>query len=57
MMEEKKKNEDKELKFRFQPKEIPSSVKSKKFDKIMSAMQERREEAKRLAMAKIKATE
>ena len=32
-------------------------TKQKKFEKLMVTMQEKREEAKRLAMAKIKATE
>ena len=57
MVEEKIKEEDKAMRFEYRAREVPKNVKEKKFDKLMKGMEERRAEAKRLAMAKIKAIE
>ena len=57
MVQEKIKEEDKALRFEYRAREVPKNVKEKKFDKLMKATEERRAEAKRLAMAKIKAIE
>lgn len=56
-MTEKNKAEEKELNFKYRAKPVPKHVKSNKFEKLMNQQEERREEAKRLAIAKIKATE
>lgn len=57
MVHERLKEEDKALAFEYKAKEVPKSVKEKKYDKLMKGQQDRRQEAKRLAMAKIKAIE
>ena len=57
MVYEKIKEEDKAMRFEYRAREVPKNVKEKKFDKLMKATEERRAEAKRLAMAKIKAIE
>jgi|688.fasta_scaffold348822_2 hypothetical protein len=57
MIREKKLEEEKALKFKYKAKEIPKAVKSNKYEKLMKEMEQRRMEAKKLAVAKIKATE
>lgn len=57
MVQEKIKEEDKALRVEYRAREVPKNVKERKFDKLMKATEDRRAEAKRLAMAKIKAIE
>lgn len=57
MVYDKLKEEDKALRFEYRAREVPKNVKEKKYDKLCKAMEDRRAEAKRLAMAKIKAIE
>ena len=57
MVAEKRKQEEKALSFVYKAREVPKHVKQEKFAKLTMAQEERREEARRLAMAKIKATE
>ena len=57
MMAEKARAEERELGVKYKAKPIPAHVKSNKFEKLMREQEDRREEAKRLAIAKIKATE
>jgi hypothetical protein len=57
MIYEKKRQEEKALAFRYKASQIPKHVTEKKYEKIRKASADKREEAKRLAVAKIKATE
>jgi len=57
MVYEKMKEEERAINHEYRAREVPKNVKEKKYEKLMQAMEERRAEAKRLAMAKIKATE
>lgn len=57
MVNEKAKEEERALSFEYKAREIPKSVKTKKFDKLMKDQEKRRADAKRFAMAKIKSSE
>ena len=57
MIYEKKRQEEKALAFKYKATEVPKHVKDRRFEKLQKASLERREENKRLAVAKIKATE
>ena len=57
MIHEKIKQEDKALSFKYKAAEVPNHVKDKKYERIRKASADKRREAKRLAVAKIKATE
>ena len=57
MIKEKDLEEKKALDFKYKAKEVPKAVKSNKYEKLMKEMEQRRIEAKKLAVAKIKATE
>lgn len=56
MIQDKEKEEEKELAFKYRAREIPMHVKTEKFKKICENQEKKRYDAKRLAMAKIKAT-
>ena len=57
MVYEKIKEEERALGYEYRAREVPKNVKEQKYGKLTKAHDERRAEAKRLAMAKIKATE
>ena len=58
MILEKKREEDRALSFEYKAREVPQAVRDKtKFKRMMDSQERKREEAKRLAMAKIKASE
>jgi hypothetical protein len=57
MIKDKQMEEDQALSFKYKARDIPRAVREKKYDKIVRQSQERRKEAKRQAMAKIKQTE
>lgn len=57
MIYEKKRQEEKALAFKYKATEVPKHVKDRRYEKLQKASLERREENKRLAVAKIKATE
>jgi hypothetical protein len=57
MVADKRRQEEKALAFVYKARDVPRHVKEDKFARITTANEERREEAKRLAMAKIKSTE
>jgi hypothetical protein len=57
MVKEKQREEQRALSFEYRAREVPKHVKEHKYTKLMRSQEERRQEAKRLAMAKIKATE
>lgn len=57
MIKEKKREEEKALAFEYRAREVPKNVKENKFEKLMKSQEDKRQEAKRLAVAKIKASE
>ena len=57
MVNEKEKEIQRAMSFEYKAREIPKSVKTKKFEKIMKDQEKRRDDAKRFAMAKIKSSE
>lgn len=57
MIYEKNRQEEKALAFKYKATEIPNHVKERRFEKLQKGSLERRHENKRLAVAKIKATE
>lgn len=57
MMAQKKKEEEKQLATRIKAREVPNVVKKNKFELMLKEQEERREDAKRLSMAKTKAKE
>jgi hypothetical protein len=57
MIYEKIRIEERALAFQYKATEIPKHVKDRKYERLQLASLERRSEAKRLAVAKIKATE
>lgn len=57
MIQEKKKEEERALSFEYKAREIPAHVKKQKYLELMEMREKKRQDAKRLAMAKIKATE
>lgn len=54
MIKDKQKEEERALSFKYKAREIPKTVMGNKYEKMARAESERRAEAKRLAMAKIK---
>jgi len=57
MVMEKAREEERALSVEYKAREIPSHVKKNKYEQLMKMREARRDDAKRLAMAKIKATE
>lgn len=58
MIQEKKREEERALSFEYRAREVPKTVKDKnKYKKLMDGIEKRKQDAKRLAMAKIKASE
>jgi hypothetical protein len=57
MIQERKKEEERALSFEYKAREIPEHVKKNKYEQLMQMREVRRQDGKRLAMAKIKATE
>jgi|TARA_B110001450_G_scaffold233231_1_gene236376 hypothetical protein len=57
MVADKRRQEEKAMAFKYKAREVPRHVKEEKFAQLTQAQEERRHEAARLAMAKIKATE
>ena len=58
MVQEKVKEEERALSVEYRARDIPASVKQRnKYQKLVESNEKRREDAKRFAMAKIKATE
>ena len=57
MVNEKEKEVERALSFEYKAREIPKSVKTKKYTKLMKEQEKRRTDAKRFAMAKIKSSE
>ena len=56
-MAQKKKEEEKQLATRIKAREVPNTVKKNKYEMMLREQEERREDAKRLSMAKTKANE
>lgn len=57
MIQERKKEEERALSFEYKAREIPAHVKKEKYLELMQLREKKRQDTKRLAMAKIKATE
>jgi len=57
MVNEKQKEVERALSFEYKAREIPKSVKTQKYKKLMKEQEKRRADAKRFAMAKIKSSE
>ena len=57
MMEQKKRDEEKQLSTRVRARDVPAIVKVNKYVKMLKAQEWKKEEAKRLSMARTKAKE
>ena len=57
MVNEKRREEERALNFEYRAREVPKIVKQNKFEKLMKEQEQKRQDAKRFAMAKIKASE
>jgi len=57
MILEKKKEEERALSFEYKAREIPDHVRRNKYEQLIKLRELKRQDAKRLAMAKIKATQ
>ena len=57
MIKDKNKEEEKALSFEYKARDIPSHVKQNKYEQLMKLREQKRQDGKRLAMAKIKATQ
>lgn len=57
MIYEKNRLEEKALAFKYKATDVPKHVKDRRYERLQQASQERRQENKRLAVAKIKASE
>ena len=57
MVNEKRREEERALSVEYKAREVPKNVKQNKFEKLMREQEQRRADAKRFAMAKIKASE
>lgn len=56
MIRDKERALERELSFKYKAREIPQHVKTNKFEQICEKQAKKRNDTKRLAMAKIKAT-
>lgn len=57
MIMDKEKELQRELSFKYRAREVPAHVKTNKYEKICEQQEKKRRDTKRLAMAKIKATQ
>lgn len=57
MIEDKENELRRELGFKYKAREVPTHVKTNKYEKICEQQEKKRRDTKRLAMAKIKATQ